>query len=273
MLRSFVVLADTLNLSHAVERLQTTRQTVRRHIKLLEERRGAPLFELRDRQYALTPADKRALPEAEYILVRAQGWYTGSIERINGLDSIRRWKPHPYFLQQQSMASFWTSKFELLLHGAKAWAEAGGDLEHRSMQALRRNMVLFRRVGEDWVCAEVGPESSFATWYGWRWEKSSVGLPMGRMPGGGRTFSRIANRPYDEVEATGALRYDHIHTQAMRGEEAQLQPISFKRLLMGMRYADGSFALGNFVVRSYDLKIDGIDQETIRSMPEDLLME
>lgn len=65
MLRSFVVLADTLNLSHAVERLQTTRQTVRRHIKLLEERRGAPLFELRDRQYALTPAGKRALPEAE----------------------------------------------------------------------------------------------------------------------------------------------------------------------------------------------------------------
>jgi hypothetical protein len=272
MLRSFVVLADTLNLSHAVDRLQTTRQTVRRHIKLLEERRGAALFELRDRQYVLTTAGKRALPEAEYILARAQGWYTGAIERINGLDSIRRWKPHPYLLQQQSMASLWTSKCDLLIHGAKAWAEAGGDLEHRSLQALRRNMVLFRRVGEDWVCAEVGPESAFATWYGWRWEKSSIGLPLGKMPGG-RTFSRIANRPYDEIEASGGLRYDHIHTKALRGEEAVIQPLSFKRLLMGCRFADQTFALGLLVIRSYSLNIDGVDPEIIRSLPEDLVEE
>ena len=53
-LRSFSTLASTLNLSRAVDALGTTRQTVRRHISLLEEARGEELFALIDRQYVLT---------------------------------------------------------------------------------------------------------------------------------------------------------------------------------------------------------------------------
>ena len=37
MLRSFTTLARTLNLSHAVEELNSTRQTIRRHISQLED--------------------------------------------------------------------------------------------------------------------------------------------------------------------------------------------------------------------------------------------
>jgi len=37
MVRSFTVLADTLNLSQAVRLLGSTRQTVRRHIAQIEE--------------------------------------------------------------------------------------------------------------------------------------------------------------------------------------------------------------------------------------------
>ena len=42
LLRSFTTLARTLNLSHAVKELRSTRQTVRRHIAQLEEMRGTP---------------------------------------------------------------------------------------------------------------------------------------------------------------------------------------------------------------------------------------
>ena len=44
LLRSFSTLARTLNLSKAVRELGSTRQTVRRHIYLLEEARGEKLF-------------------------------------------------------------------------------------------------------------------------------------------------------------------------------------------------------------------------------------
>ncbi len=268
MMRSFVVLADCLNLTHAVDRLQTTRQTVRRHIKLLETARGAPLFEVRDRQYSLTEAGRQALPEAEYILGRSQAWYRGQIGRIAGLDAIHRDAPHPYFLQQHSLAALWRENASLLQRGLIAWAEAKGDLEHASLVSVRRYMTVFRRYRSEWICFEVGPESSFARWYGQAWERSSVGRPLGEMPGG-RTFSRVANRPYDEIEATHGVRYDHIHTMARHGETGLPSPISFKRLLLGCRLADGSFALGNLVQRSHDLQIDGLDPAIVTSMPRD----
>jgi DNA-binding transcriptional LysR family regulator len=46
MIRSFSKLAKTLNLSHAVHELSSTRQTVRRHIASLEEIKGENLFEV-----------------------------------------------------------------------------------------------------------------------------------------------------------------------------------------------------------------------------------
>ena len=46
MIRSFVTLATTLNLSHAVAELGTTRQTLRRHIQQLEEAMNTALFEV-----------------------------------------------------------------------------------------------------------------------------------------------------------------------------------------------------------------------------------
>ena len=68
MIRSFTTLARTLNLTHAVKELGTTRQTLRRHIAQLEELKGVDLFVVKDRQYQLTEEGSRALPEALDIL-------------------------------------------------------------------------------------------------------------------------------------------------------------------------------------------------------------
>jgi hypothetical protein len=272
MMRSFVALAEFLNLSHAVTHLDTTRQTVRRHIKLLETARGAPLFEVRDRQYSLTDAGRQALPEAEYILGRSQAWYNGQIGQISGLESVRRWEPHLYLLQQQPMSMIWDRGGPLLRMALETWTAAEGRLDHEGTQHLRAHSVVFRRLGANWICVDVGAKSSFASWFGETWERSAIGLPLGAMPGG-RMFNLQANRPYDEIEATHGARYDHIHTVIPFGVAREARPISFKRLLLGCRFADDSFALLNMVVRSHDLRLDGVDEAVIKSMPEDLLME
>ena len=75
MIRSFVTLAQTLNLSHAVAQLASTRQTVRRHIQQLEKAMGAPLFTIENRRYSLTKVGVEALPEAAISLIGAScGW-------------------------------------------------------------------------------------------------------------------------------------------------------------------------------------------------------
>jgi hypothetical protein len=58
-----------------------------------------------------------------------------------------------------------------------------------------------------------------------------------------------------------------------RGEVAENEPISFKRLLLGCRYPDNSFALASLVVLSHDLNIQGLSREVIESMPYELQMD
>ena len=88
MIRSFSKLAKTLNLSHAVHELSSTRQTVRRHIASLEEIKGEKLFEVINRQYALTEAGRNALPEADQILARGHAWLRGQLSGVDGMMQI-----------------------------------------------------------------------------------------------------------------------------------------------------------------------------------------
>lgn len=269
LLRSFVTLARTLNLSRAVRELNSTRQTVRRHINILEEIKGAPLFLLEDRQYRLSETGRRSLREAEDILARGEAWLNDQSGHINGLfhvaqqDAQTGWE---FFLQQHPISSVWTGQSALLKRGLKCWTEAEAQLEHEAFQVLRPYLMVFRRFEDDWVCTEVGSDSSYATWYGWAWERSAVGRSVPGLPGGS-ALANLLSQPFEDVRATHGLRYDHVHTQMARGESGEMEPISFKRLLMGCRFPDNSFALVSLVERSYDLSIFGVADEKIRSMP------
>lgn len=274
LLRSFVTLARTLNLSRAVLELDSTRQTVRRHINILEEIKGAPLFLLEDRQYRLSETGRRSLREAEDILARGEAWLNDQAGHINGLFHVSQQDPQTgwqFYLQQHPISSVWTGQSALLKRGLKCWAEAEAQLEHQAFQVLRPYLMVFRRFDEDWVCTEVGSDSSYATWYGWAWERSAVGRSVPGLPGGA-ALANLLSQPFEDVRATHGLRYDHVHTQMARGEAGEMEPISFKRLLMGCRFPDNSFALVSLVERSYDLKIFGVSDEKIRSMPSNEVM-
>lgn len=269
LLRSFVTLARTLNLSRAVRELGSTRQTVRRHINILEEIKGAPLFDLEDRQYRLSSTGRRALREAEDILARGEAWLNGEAGHVEGLFHVAQEREDAgwdFHLQQHPISSIWTGKSGLLKRGLKCWAEAEGQLEHDAFQVIRPYLMVFRRFEDDWVCTEVGSKSSYATWYGWAWERSAVGRNVPSLPGGS-THAHLLAQPFEDVRATHGLRYDHVHTLMGRADEKVLHPISYKRLLMGCRYPDDSFVLASLVERSYDLQILGVDQAKIQTMP------
>ena len=83
MLRSFVTLAKFLNLTHAVNHLGSTRQTVRRHIEMLQALRGETLLAFVDRQYVLTREGELALVEAEQILQLDDAWMRKEVRGIS----------------------------------------------------------------------------------------------------------------------------------------------------------------------------------------------
>ncbi len=274
LLRSFTSLAETLNLSHTVAQLDSTRQTVRRHINILEELKGEQLFVIVDRQYQLTDAGRSCLREAQDIQARGAAWLNNETGHIGGLFHIGKEDPDGwrFYLQQHPISDIWTGQNELLKKAVKCWAEAEGVITHEAFDPIRESLMVFRKSAEDWICTAVGSKSSYATWYGWRWESSSIGRAVPALPGGASHAVQLS-QPFEEIRANRGLRYDHVHTLMDRGEEGGPEPISFKRLLLGCRYPDDSFAMGSIVVRSYDLQIEGLSQEIIESMPAEELME
>ena len=274
MLRSFTTLADELNLSRTVARLNSTRQTVRRHIATLEEMRGEPLFFLDDRRYRLTPAGRAALDEALDIVARGEAWMNNQTSHVAGLQLIRSGDLGDlnYNLQQHSLGRFWQSAPALMQNTVKAWAASNGQIENEQFQSIRPHVIIFRRFGDGWICVEVGEYSSYSTWFGWEWARSSIGLGSAELPGG-RGFGRLLVKPFDQVHRDASVRYDHIVTELPRDKGGPLVPISYQRLLLGCRFPDNSAGIISMVVRTWDIDIQGVSREDIERMPRSLCME
>ncbi|WP_298858324.1 LysR family transcriptional regulator [uncultured Sulfitobacter sp.] len=273
IMRSFVTLARTLNLSHAVKELGSTRQTLRRHVSALEEIKGGPLFSVSERRYELTELGLRILPEAEHLLAQAEGWVVGAASQLNGLQYLSKTTDEGwmYFQQQQPIGKAFSSTSSMLPACVNAWAEARGDIEHPAMKAIRPKCMTFRRSEANWIFTEVGEESSFRSWFGWTMAQSTIGRSLGQLPGG-TIFDHLVNLAYVDVETSQSVRLDHCYTKLFNEEKGEPVPICYERLLLGSRFADGSFAMVSTVRRTYDIEIEGVTDEMLRLMPERYLM-
>lgn len=273
LLRSFTTLARTLNLSHAVKELGSTRQTVRRHITQLEEMRGIALFDVTDRQYRLTEAGRQALPEAEDLLARGTAWAGGHASHNNGLFTVDYAEKEglEYHLQQHPVSRVWTGNSELLRAALQCWARARGEIESPEMAEVRPYLLVYRRHGDSWLCCEIGEKSAFSSWFGWAKARSSIGAMVDTMPGGSM-IAALMEAPLSNIMRTHSLRLDHIFTRIAREAGGPKIPAAFHRLTMGARFPDGSFALVTVVERTYDIDIPHLDPAIIRTMPEDVVM-
>jgi len=277
MMRSFVSLAETLNLSRTVEDLNCTRQTVRRHIATLEEHKGGPLFTIVDRKYHLTDLGRHSLPEACELVMRAEAWLSGSSYHVGGLQRLTLDMPegHAYHLQQQPLSRIWKDSSPLIQEGLRIWGRACGKVECPQYAAIRPWLMIFRKHQDEWICVDVGEKSSYTTFYGWAWQRSSIGRPISALPAGNH-FGQLLTIPFEDVMIRGGARLDHIHTsiKATEGPNAgRFVPISYQRLLTACRFPDDSFALASLIDRTYNVDIKGVSPAQVRAMDEELIMD
>lgn len=255
MLRSYTTLARTLNLSEAVRMLGTTRQTVRRHVQLLEDARGTALFEVRERRYYLTAAGEAALLEAEDIIARADAWLKLGAGHRDGLFRLqgRLEGGGMYLMQQLPLSKVWDCAAPVMTDALSRWISCRGRLAHPEFEQVREHAIVIRRNHSDWICAEIGPKSEFAFYHGWDAARSSVGRAMQELPGGPSSVRMMA-QPLAEVEATQSVRYDHVMSPMSRSAQpgtphAEPELIPFERLLFGCRYPDNSPVVVSVVKR------------------------
>jgi biotin operon repressor len=278
MMRSFTTLARTLNLSESVEALGVTRQTIRRHIKALEEIKGKPLFEIRNRSYRLTPEGRESLAEAERILEESEAWLSGQYVRLKksatGLEHAvyEDDRGHDFHAQQHPLSRLWIDAPPLLRAGFRAWANARFMVEAKEMAPIRPYLLLYRQFGDDWICVGIGERSSYATWFDWTRVKSAIGRHVSDSPTQTEIKKFVASA-YSEIIREGGARLDHIYAQTPRTKGGPPDPVSYQRLLMGCAFPDGSPVLASLVARTYKIDIPDLEEKKIQQMPPDSLME
>jgi biotin operon repressor len=274
MLKSFSMLARTLNLSKTVRELDVSRQTVRRHINDLEELRGMKLFDFHDRKYSLTNNGKQALIEAELLLQRSIRWMNGEQRGSNGLTSVNV-KLHdetPFVAQRHPLNAVWDHGHPLLQEGLKAWLESRSQLEADEMKLIRPYLIIHRKRNDEWICTEVGEQSSLASWLGWSWAKSAVGTAFKANPVSSASDSLIVEA-YDTVMRTGGVWYDHIAMHLKRNTSHSKEPVNYQRIVFVCMFPDGEPAVAALVARTNNVLFSGVSSDEISMMDDSDVMD
>ncbi len=273
MMRSFVTLARTLNLSHAVKELKSTRQTLRRHITLLEEEMGAQLFRVDDRRYSLTEEGVNALPEALNLVAKSTMWLRGAARHRNNLQRVSFELPSGWTFDQQqhALSRVWTKQSILMREVLRGWAMSGGDIESPLLAHVRPYLIVYRMTPAGWITVEFGEESFYVKWFGWAAARSNIGRTIGSLPGG-EDFARLLEQPFDEITNTQGARLDHIVTQVPKGEEGTITPIRYARLMLGGRFPDQSPALLALVEAEPEIDIQGVTNTDLPPIPADIIV-
>ncbi|MGI9352116.1 MAG: helix-turn-helix domain-containing protein [Rhizobiaceae bacterium] len=273
MMRSFVVLARTLNVTQTAEELMLTRQTIRRHISDLEGIKGKQLFEIQNRQYGLTEDGQSELIGAEALLQRLDSWLNKEYELVAGLPRIHfATEDNEFWAQRYPAIEAWNLAPPLIKSGLQQWGESGCELENRKLRKIRPYLVVYRQHGHDWICVEVGEKSSYSSWLGWKWAKSAVGISFHRDPICSSADDFMIEA-YDSVARTGSIWYDHIHTKLARPQNGSEQPVNYQRLVMALSFPDGELAVASLVARTNNIQIQGLASDDMPLMSKEDLME
>ena len=278
MLRAFVCLAQTLNLSEASGMLRITRQTLRRHITELEAIRGDQLLKLEAGRYTLTGFGRDCLSEAEEVLRLCGNWdkRTGGyrVQKLRGFEHAEYHGPdgQDFYCQQHSIGTVGQNGLPLLREMLSAWGQAGAQIEAPAMARIRPYIVIYRKSQQGWICTEVGEKSAYARWFGWNWAKSAQGV-LSEEDHAGDEFNRFIYRAYSKIYDEGGIRLDHLHAYLPREGYDKPEPLSFQRILAGCHFPDGQQALAVLVAMTNNISIKSLETMQIPEVSQDLLME
>lgn len=263
MIRSFVTLAATLNLSHAVKELGSTRQTLRRHISSLEEAMGMKLFTVDERRYQLSPEGEAALPVAKDILARGITWLRGG---TTALSTLQYFKAHvgewDFYQEQKPIGLLWEESSLLLRETFRAWSMASGQIEAPALAHVRPHLIVYRESGESWITVEFGERSAYVEWFGLDYARSSIGRPIANLPAG-EEFGHMLNQAFYDIQATQLARLDHVFTRMPNPDGVGWAPMAYQRLMMAGFFPDGSPAVMTLVVPSTNVSIRGVDPASL----------
>ena len=268
-MKSFFVLANTGSLSETVRILGITRQTVRRHINLLEAIRGTMLFTVDSGGYRLSESGRSEYRVVSNIINQTSRWAAGLAAISPVLDLCDGRGPNGgYYLSQQHPVS------DLILNGPsamkriyKAWVDAGAQVEAPAFKRVKAELLMYREHQGGWMCIHAGEKAALATWLGPVWGKSLIGVQLTNDPVSGWADHYVL-QAYQQAVDSGECRYDHLAITLGRGPEGEPEGVCYQRLLMPCRLPDRSEVVAVFCILTNRIDIGLLPDQSHQRMPE-----
>ncbi len=267
-MRSFLVLAATRNLSETVRILGITRQTIRRHISLLEAIKKTSLFSLESGVYRLTESGSAQFQAVRNILALSSRWASEPSQDATSLESCRfNFGNDRYYLScQHRLIDLMQRGPSLLKRVHAAWVSSEGQVEGAAFKQLKPYVLVYREQFDTWLCVHAGERTVLATWLGPVWSKSVIGSTLENDPVYNPSDA-FPKQAYRFVMDTGSCRYDHVAVKLSRGPDAEPEPVNYHRLLLPCCFPDGSPALMVATVLSNDIDLGPLGSGAFEPMP------
>jgi len=145
------------------------------------------------------------------------GWFSETVDKdkaLSRLSAIRSYRHinmnKSVFMHKHDLSNIPCTD-NLFQRSLAAWNNSQNQFHHSELLQLRRDYIIFTPHESEPIFeySHVGTNAPMARVMGTQWRKSAIGAIRGSS-GITESYRNIANRPYEEVMATGEARYDKI---------------------------------------------------------------
>ncbi len=280
-LQAFSEVARLGSISAASSTLGIGRATIRDHLARLadELNNSYPLVDTSQEHGVLTEAGTDLYLEIKSVFETLEQ-AIDSVKNRGALGGDS--EMHKFYCEPKNPATIDKGGAVPLIQRAwRAWRSNGISPESDSLAPLRPWLIVYRKIGNEWLLVDVGKKSSFATWFGpanarrARSQKSRYDLTSD-------SCKRHTMHAYDTALAHYAPRYDHVYTHFSREVDGAVDWVSYQRLIMPLRWSekttqydafDNDNVVGVMIARTNQILIKALDDKHRHLLPDELLME
>ncbi|MEM9734276.1 MAG: LysR family transcriptional regulator [Pseudomonadota bacterium] len=260
LIEAFAAFGETLNVTHAADKLKISRPTMLRRLRTLEKLCGGAIIDKSDpNRFRMTEFGEAWLGEAMTWLEQGDALRSHGFARLTGLMSAQSGDgKEPFYAQQHALKNVWTHGVALFDAAMTAWTDAKGKADSPLLAEARAVSILSRLNGQAFVIVEIGKKAPMVEWLGEAWCLSSIGKPLSATPMSSAA-DRFVTHAYRQALKTGSPWYDHVSADLPRAALGRIQRANYRRLILPVEFPDGSPAIMSIVELSDDLVIDGYE--------------
>jgi len=264
LLRIFLAVADTPNITKAAKKMSISRVTLQNRLKDLEELCGYKLLEFdTHNRYKLTAKAEKWAVKVKHWLRQGEDIMSVSDkhaeEFVNGFSNKH---DAPCYYQQHPLNCLWESDTPYLKTMMQSWLSAEGQFNNSELAHVCENAILARQHYDEFIIMGIGGKAAIMDWLGKESCLSAIGIPLSSTAVSTKADDTITDS-YRKAILQGAPLYEHVSMELPRPEMGTNVRAYYRRLILPCKLPDQSPMIASVVEISDNITIDDLETMSV----------